>query len=287
VIKEKRIIITGCGYNPLKERFTNVIDNSSTHNSLFINDVEMKLNIGAATASVLANNDLTVHMVSKSEDKLKNIADSISGDVEYSVVDLLDERQVNSFVQDLPRNKPLYWVQSVGLGAGSYKLKNDNPYLLLENIETELLETEVTTLLRSSHLLIKELLPIFREQNESRIVFISSMSAIRGYSLGGTHCAAKGALDRYANAAMLALYKYNIFVTTIRPGAVDTGMYDDKLTQKAVIDVALEYGCDWSEKISFANPISVGQAVQYVLSTKAHIPSLNLVAQGQFPNEGS
>ncbi|GAH59141.1 unnamed protein product, partial [marine sediment metagenome] len=70
--------------------------------------------------------------------------------------------------------------------------------------------------------------------------------AIRGYSYGGTHCAAKGAIDRYANSAMLGNYKDNLFITTIRPGGIDTGMYDSKSVQEAVKDIAEEYNCPYT-----------------------------------------
>ena len=114
------------------------------------------------------------------------------------------------------------------------------------------------------------------------------MSAIRGYAYGGTHCTAKGAIDRYANSAMLALYTNNIFVTTIRPGAIDTGMYDNPTVQKAILNVDAEYGGNWkANKIRLAPPIVVGESIKYAFTTPAHIPSINIVSKGQFPNEGS
>ncbi len=288
-----RVVVTGCGYKPLRHNFYDITTEEPGHDSILVDGQEVKLNIGSAVAGVLALNGATVHMVSLTEDKLKNIKNSLLNftdphKVEYSSVDLLSEKEVKMFVGALPGDKPIYWVQSVGLGAGSYKLKDDNPYLPLEKIDLELIEAETVTVVKSTHLMMIELLPRFREQNETRIAFITSMSAIRGYSLGGTHCTAKGAIDRYANSSMLALYRDNIFVTTVRPGAVDTGMYDHPVVQEAVKDVAEEYQCDWRTKgLRLAPPTTVGEAIKYVFTTSAHIPSLNLVAKGQFPHEGS
>ncbi len=140
---------------------------------------------------------------------------------------------------------------------------------------------------------MQKLLPVFREQNsrfgmETRIAIVSSMSAIRGYNVGGTHCAAKGAISRYANAAMLDLWKEGIYVTDVRPGVVDTGMYDSEAVQKAVLEIDAEYGNHWNQNgLQLAPPIAVGYAIATALTIPAHIPSINLVAQGQFPNEGS
>lgn len=289
----KRIIITGCGYRPLQYTFYDIVTGEPSHDSIFVDGTEMKLNIGSATSAVLAANSATVNMVSSSQDKLKNIKNGLieitkTEDIEYSALDLLNEKSVKEFVRSLPIDKPLFWVQSVGLGAGSYKIKDNNPYLPLDEIPLDLLEKETQTVLRATHLMMKELIPIFRTQSETRIAIITSMSAIRGYSYGGAHCAAKGAIDRYTNSAMLALYKDNIFVTTIRPGGVDTGMYDALSVQEAVKYAADEYFCDWrNEGIRLAPPTSIGEAVNYVFTTPAHIQSLNLVAKGQFPNEGS
>ncbi|MEK6918289.1 MAG: SDR family oxidoreductase [Nanoarchaeota archaeon] len=288
----KRIVVTGCGYKPATNTFRDIVSGEDSADYISIDHKKMKANIGTAVAGFLARNGAIVHMVSTSEDKLQNIKDALekdvgSGLIEYSALDLLDGAQVKKFVESLPKDKNLYWVQSVGLGAGSYKLKDDNPYLPLDQIPLDLLENESNTVLRSTHLMMQNLLPLFRKQRESRIAIVSSMSAIRGYSYGGTHCAAKGAIDRYANSAMLSNYKDNIFLTTIRPGAVDTGMYDNLSVQEAVKVISDEYNGIWRKQITLAPPTSVGEAVNYVFTTSAHIPSLNLVAKGQFPNEGS
>ncbi len=292
-LKGKRIVITGCGYKPLSHTFYDITTGEESHDSISVNEHEMKLNIGSAVAGVLALNGANVHMISTSRDKLENIkkglADFVDNNLlEYSALDLLSEDEVKSFIGNLPRDKPIYWVQSVGLGAGSYKLKDDNLYLPIDQIPLELIERESQIVLRATHLMTQQLLPIFRKQDETRIALITSMSAIRGYSYGATHCAAKGAIDRYANAAMLGTYKDNIFITTIRPGGIDTGMYDNLAVQKAVKDVADEYQCDWRNKgIRLAPPTTVGEAINYVFTTPAHILSLNLVAKGQMPHEGS
>lgn len=294
-----RVVVTGCGYRERDCIFHDYFsDNpySSTDDPLFLDDSSevMKLNIGAASAGVLVRKGATVHMVSTSKEKLKNLADAFGPlspnpnlSLEYSPVDLLDEGEVKRFVESLPRDKPLYWVQSVGLGAGSYQLPDDNPYLHLENIPLEFLEKEATTVLRATHLMMQKFLPIFKQQRQTRVAIISSMSAVRGYGLGGAHCAAKGALDRYANAAMLDLWRHNIFVTTIRPGAIDTGMYDGRVVRKAVCEISDQYDGRYREHFCLAPPSAVGQAVALAFTAPCHFPSINLVARGQFPNEGS
>jgi len=301
LLEGKRIIITGCGFKPVRQRFFDITTKEESHDSISFDGRDMKLNIGAATAFVLASNGAIVHLVSKTEDNLKILKEQIvklikipERNVEYSAVDLLEEKSIEKFIKSLPKDKPLWLVQSIGLGAGAYKLKDDNPYLHIEDIPPELIEKESTIVLKGTHILMQKLLPIFRMQNkkfktETRVAIISSMSAIRGYNLGGTHCAAKGAISRYTNSAMLDLWKEKIFITDVRPGGVDTGMYDNANVQKAVLEIVKEYGNYWKNEteIRLAPPVSIGYAINMILSAPAHITSINLVAKGQFPNEGS
>lgn len=292
-MEDVRVVVTGCGFKPIGRVFKDMVTGEPTHTEVVIEGVRYKLNIGSAIALVLLKNGFTVHMVSKTEDKLeklKNVFVDLGCDssrIEYSAVNLLDEGEVGRFVQCLPRDKVMYWAHAVGLSGGSYKVKDDNPYLPLEDIDVNLIEAESGVVLRSTHLLMKEFLPIFKRQRDARIVMISSMSAKRGYSLGGTHCASKGAIDRYANSAMLALVKDNIFVTTIRPGIIDTGMYDAFPVIDAVKHVGKSYGHDYDDDIPLAPPSAVGQIALGVFRSTAHITSINIVAKRQWPNESS
>lgn len=291
-LRDKQVLVTGCGYKPLKKTFYDIVTNEPTHDEIEVDGQLMKLNIGSAIAGVLARKGANVHLISRSPDKLQAIQEQLGQYVnenliEYTALDLLSPADVATFAQTLPTDKQIYWVQSVGLGAGSYNLQDDNPYLSLDNISLDLLEAEATTVLKSTHNLMQAFLPRFETQKETRIAIISSMSAIRSYPYGGTHCAAKGAIDRYANAAMLELYKKNIFLSTIRPGGVDTGMYDGIPAQEAVKHISDQYNGIYREHFALAPPTSIGEIVGTVFTVPAHIPSVNLVAKGQFPNEGS
>lgn len=289
-----RVVITGCGYKPVQHIFYDIVTGEPSHDSIIVNEKEMKLNIGAATAGVLALAGATVHMVSTSMDKLQNIKESLDAlvgteeKIECSQVDLFDERSIKESVDDLPEDKPLYWVQALGLSGGAYKVKDDNPYLPLEDIDPQLMEAELSVTIATQKMM-RELLPRLNRQKESRIAIITSMSAIRAYSLGGTHCAAKAALDKWANSARLALYKQpqNIFITTIRPGGVDTGLYDNIVVQNAINKVSEEYSGQYKEHQTYMPPTSVGEVIKIAFTVPAHIPSLNVVAKGQFPHEGS
>lgn len=116
------------------------------------------------------------------------------------------------------------------------------------------------------------------------------MSGVRSYTHGSIHCSVKGAISRFANAAMIELAPENIYITDIRPGGVDTGMYDSRVVRDTVARIAQTYGTDWTEKAGWAKlapPSAVGESIVNALRSEAHITSINLVGHGQWPHEGS
>lgn len=293
-LRGKRIIVTGCGYAPVKHKFYDSLTGQPTHDMIFINGTEYKLNLGSATAVVLAKKGAAVHMVSKTPEKLMNIKNYLSaltgnpGNIEYSAVDLMDAKETNDFVINLSKDKIVYWFHCVGLSSGSYQLPGSgNRWLPFEQITKEHFETEVMPFWVSTMNMAKAIVPRMKEQGHGKAVLISSMSATRSYIYGTSHCPAEAALDRLANALSLELYKDNIWITTLRAGAIDTGTYDALDVQESIKRIVKEYGLDWSKGLKLAPPSSVGEMAACIFSSNAHIPALYLVSQGQLPHEGS
>ncbi len=287
-LRNKRVLVTGVGIKPIRRIFHDIVTGEASHTPVIDGETEHKANIGAAIALECAKAGAVVHMVSHSEDKLQIvqrwIRREIPGSViKYSVVNLGDQSGLEHLAKDIPDDLPLYWIQSLGLGAGTVEIKDDNPYIPIEEIPSELIDAEFSVT-KSTIGLLQALLPRFREQEETRICIISSMSAIRSMVPASIHHAAKGALDRFTNAAMLEFEPRGIFVTTVRPGAIDTGLYDSDAVQRSVKTMCKGYG---REDTRYAPPSSVAEAVVLALTSEAHITSLNLVARGQFPHEGS
>lgn len=289
-----QILITGVGIKELQHTFLDITTGLPSHSPILEGGIEYKMNIGAATALECARAGARVHLMARSENKLTIIKRHIEREVPGSnvcstMIDLNNLASVRRIIDIIPDDKPLAWVQSVGLGAGTVKLKDDNPYLLIENISQELIDAELSVV-KNTIELMQLLLPRFRKQNESRVCIISSMSAVRSFWSGSIHMAAKGAMSRFANAAMIELGPEKIYVTDIRPGGVDTGMYDSPAVQETITEIVKRYGYDWSKKaggLRLIPPLAVGKAIVSVLSSEAHITSLNMVARGQCPHEGS
>ena len=294
-LDDKRVIITGVGYKPLEKTFLHRITGQPLHNPIFVNGKECKLNIGAACALALAAEGTTVHLVSRTEEALKNIKDHICKTVgcdelkvEYSICDITSRDAIKKLVADLSKDKTLYWVQSVGLGAGSYKIPGDNVYLLFKEVPEELPSKEADIVLHSTLLMIQELYPIFKQQKEARIVGISSMSAIRTYPGGYSHTAAKAAIHMALRTLAIELEHDNIFVTEVMPGIIDTGMYDKPGVIEAIKRMQREHNRPYEDvQIPLAPPSSVADLVVTALKSNGHCFDLRIIGHKQWPWDGS
>lgn len=283
-MRRHKIIITGAGYRcagNFKE------DENVFHSS------NIKINIGAAIAKYLAEKGFDIIMLSRSEDKLKKIQIDLmqlfpDANISYCELDILNESDVNIFIKKLPRDCDYSYVHSAGLSTGSYSVKNDNPYLPIEELPVEMPVLEFTAVVQSLLVMIKGLLIIFDNQNLSRVIVINSMSGVRSSPLGYSHSSAKGGLHNAVRALSLELGKRNIIFSEILPGIVDTGLYDTEEVIDSVKDIAKEFGYDYGVRgIPKMNPLCVAEVVYTCLISSANILSVNMVAQGQWTHQGA
>src|SRR5581483_6161561 len=127
------VIITGCGYKPIKHIYR--YNGEPSHDSISIDDKLHKMNIGTATAYYLARKGVDVIMVSRTPESLRKIKEGLIALgcnpklINYIAADVISNKGIDGLIKQLPKNKNFYWVQSVGLGAGAYKIPHDNIYL--------------------------------------------------------------------------------------------------------------------------------------------------------------
>jgi len=291
------VIVTGCGYREAKRVFNN-------HKQAVILEIDgkaYKVNVGGATSIFLAKKGVNVLMVARTEEKLKVLKEYIEKKtqniVSFFPCDLTDKSQIerlSKFVNKKYQGKRIWLIQSVGLGAQAYNIKNGNPYLLLEEIEPELVVKEYEVIVNSLLLMIKILLPRFRNQDESRVVVMNSMSGIRPYLRGYSHSASKGGLYNAVRSLTLELfYKCrNVYISQIMPGIVDTGLYDSESVINALSEVGESFGVfgdkKWKpENFPLINPESVAEVIWLCLVSETHIIEIDLVAKTQIPHKGA
>lgn len=273
--KSLAVIITGCGFKPIEHVYA--FNGKPTHNVIPIDGKDYKMNIGTAIAYYLSKKKIEVIMVSRTVENLDKIKQGLiklgckKGFISYIASDIMREGGIDNLIKNLPKDKSFYLVQSIGMGAGSYKVPNDNIYLPFEQISPEMITNELS-LTSAMHRLMLKIVKIFRKQikdgQKAKIAIIASMSGERGYHLGTTHVAAKHALVGYIKGIEKELRDEGIEIYDIRPGGIDTGMYDNPYTRKAVEEIAEKDKMWGGRKPIYASPLDVAKKVYLALFRK-------------------
>ena len=279
---KNNVVILGVGYKTQKPY--------ACSENVFLTE-NAKVNIGAACARKLAEagHDLTI--ISRTPDKIKKIKKDLvelypDRKIDDYALDILNTEDVNRFFYSLNPEWHYDYVHSAGLGAGGYHVKDDNPYLSLEDTPLELPVKEFEVVVKSLLAFVKGFLPFFRNQPKSKVVVVNSMSGIRPYPMGFSHSSAKAGLHNAVRSLTLELTKDNIFFSEINPGMADTGFYDGEAVIDAVQKISKEFGYKY-DKLPQMSPYEVADVVKMCLESKAHILEVNMVSEGQFPHCGA
>lgn len=295
VVDRVVVLIAGVGYSRAKREY--VKGNSSE--LIDIDGVDHKLNIGAAIAKRLAGVGMEIYMLARRKQALLRIKDYIQRETNCAEekllcrdIDLTQKEHVNELISGISSNKSVWLVHSIGLSSRAYALRSRNPYLPIKEIDSDEVIKEFEIPIRSLLNLIQCLGARITKQLETRIVIITSMSGIRPYAYGFSHAAAKSGLHQAVRSLSLEMSRNrSVYVTEILPGIVDTGLYDNRKIRKAVQLIGTTFGYYGekmyrSDNLPLMPPSAVAEAVELALFSKAHILSINMVAQGQFVNMG-
>lgn len=282
----RHLVVTGVGYRDSRRQQAEV------GLSVFSSD-RIKPNIGAAVALKAAEAGYSLTLVSRTHSKLEAVRLSILErlpDASISVfeTDLLDPASQRRLVDALPVEQEVDVVHSAGLSASAYTLPGDNPYLDIDKTPVELPLLEFEAVARSLLITVQAFLPRWRTQHIARLVVVSSMSGIRAVPFGFSHSSAKAALHHAVRSLCLELNPLGVRVSEVLPGIVNTGMYDSESVDYAIRKIGKSFGYSYEAgNLPQMSPIDVAETVVLCLRSNAHILSVAMVAEGQFPNHGA
>lgn len=161
--------------------------------------------------------------------------------------DLIELENINSLVSELPV-KIDGLVHSAGIAHVSpMQFFNFNDYETIRKINLD-----------SVLVLFSELLKKKRINKQSSIVFISSISSIRGAKGNGLYAITKAALDSVSKVYANELSSKNIRVNTILPGMVETemSMEAENILSKEIMDLdRSKYPLGYGEPKDIALPV--------------------------------
>lgn len=209
--------------------------------------------IGKAIAIKLSEYGCKVVLSSRSAEKLQKISDHLKTESMVAEMDVRSSDSVASAFRKIKSefNKIDILVNCAGVMPLTY-LKNRH---LDEWLET--IEVNVKGSLRCIH----EVLPFMKDQNSGHIVNIASVDGKEVFPGGAVYGASKAALIALSTAMRMELSpEFNIRITAIEPGTVDTDLRKD-ITDQELLDNK-DYG-DGEAKLK---PENIADAVFYALA---------------------
>lgn len=175
--------------------------------------------IGKATAEKFAQNNIDLIITGRRNERLVSLAKELMEKYNIKVktlnFDVRDNEQVEKYLNSLePEWKEIdILVNNAGLAAGKDAIQE----ALLSDWE-QMIDTDVKGLLYVSRVV----LPWMCKRMKGHVINICSIAGKEVYAGGSVYCAVKHAVDAISKGMRIDCLPYNIKVTNICPGAVET-----------------------------------------------------------------
>ncbi len=179
--------------------------------------------IGAAICRAYAREGATVIIVNKNQpEKAIELANKIKqegGSAEAMSCDIVNPEAVKNLVQHVIRQYKRIDI-----------LVNNAGTLVFKNFEDHSLEDwdfVMNTNLKGAFLISQAVVPYMKKQHYGKIIFISSLAAIRGVGGAAAYSASKGGILALAKSMVSELASFGININLITPGFTATPMNQD------------------------------------------------------------
>jgi 3-hydroxy acid dehydrogenase/malonic semialdehyde reductase len=175
--------------------------------------------IGKATAKILAKNNFNVIITGRRAELLKQIKEEIETESGSKVLALNFDVRNNNEVVGAIESLPDKWkeidvlVNNAGLASGLNKIHEGD----LSDWE-KMIDTNIKGLLY----ITRAVSPGMVKRNTGHIINIGSIAGKEVYENGNVYCGTKHAVDALTKGMRIDLVDYNIKVTAVNPGAVET-----------------------------------------------------------------
>ena len=166
--------------------------------------------IGLAVAKALVADGYRV--VGTSRDPDQNPIDQRLATVEYMPLDLADNASIEAFANRAGD------VEVLVNNAGESQV---GP---LEELPMEAIERLFQLNVFGAVRLTQLLLPGMRARGRGRVVMIGSMNASFPFPFRSSYVASKAAIKGFASAARYELSPFGVWITTVEPGSINTGI---------------------------------------------------------------
>jgi len=175
--------------------------------------------IGKATAELFAKNGYNIVITGRRKERLDELAAQLKSTFKVDVLtlnfDVRNNKEVEKAIQSLSGDwkKVDVLVNNAGLAVGLGTLQDG----VLDDWE-RMIDTNIKGLLY----ITRHLAPIMISNGSGHIINIGSIAGKEVYANGNVYCATKHAVDALSKSMRIDMLPYNIKVTAINPGMVET-----------------------------------------------------------------
>jgi 3-hydroxy acid dehydrogenase / malonic semialdehyde reductase len=175
--------------------------------------------IGKACAQKFAAAKHDVIITGRRKERLDTLKTELETEYGILVLPLCFDVQDKEAVFAAINNLPAKWQNiSILINNAGLALGRDN----FEDADLNDWETMLTTNVNGLLYVTRAILPFMIAQKKGHIINMGSVAGKEVYEKGNAYCASKFAVDALNKAMRIDLLKYNIKVTGIHPGAVET-----------------------------------------------------------------
>lgn len=173
--------------------------------------------IGKATAEIFAKNNIRLILCGRRKERLRSLQEELSKITEVTTLqfDVSKREEVSTAIKSLPENfKNIdILINNAGNAHGLSTIQDGN----IDDWDA-MLDINVKGLLYVS----KSIIPQMIQNNSGFIINIGSIAGKEVYPNGNVYCASKFAVNALNKSMRLDLNPYNIRVSAIHPGLVET-----------------------------------------------------------------
>lgn len=175
--------------------------------------------IGKATAYLLASNGYNLIITGRRETELRNLEVDLCGKFNIQCLSLSFDMRNRSQMEESIDNIPKEWkdidilVNNAGLAVGLDPVHEGN----VEDWE-RMVDTNIKGLIYLTRLISQGMV----KRESGHIINITSIAGKEVYAKSAVYCATKHAVDAFTKGLRIDLVPFNIKVSSVAPGAVET-----------------------------------------------------------------
>ena len=177
--------------------------------------------IGKYMSIELSKKEYTVILISRDKNKLqpvKNIIDKSGSKCIILESDVSKKSSIENLFKKIKSYKSIdILINNAGLGI----------FNKIENTTYSDWDIQMDTNLKGSFMMTKNIVPIMKNNNNGKIVFINSIAGLKAYPYSSAYVATKYGLRGFTSSIREELREHNIKVISVHPGAIDTPFWDD------------------------------------------------------------